>query len=201
MKKATKKLKRDIQRKIRKIKTNNSLEKIIKAKFTIDNYYNDNSNIIDTETLIDFYDYYNSDKEANFQFFFCLITTIIFSFIYDFIMNVKLANDFNALIKEEINMNKSFSLKAISIFAIVLFMLILIFIICWCIKIYHSNIINLSRRHNSYKTRTINVYHKDKLLEIIESRQKIEQNRVEYEMQNELHLDNRIEVYAIERID
>lgn len=200
MKKVTRKLKRDIQSKIIKIKTSNSVEKIIKAKFIIDNYYIKHSDTIETETLIDFYDYYNSDKEANYQFLFGLITTIIFSFVYDLIINVDFINKFKRLIVSEIKMNKSFGLTVISISTIILLMLFLTFMICWCIRIYHTHIINLSRRHNSYEARTINVYHKDKLLKIIESRQKIEQNRVEYEMRDKINFDYRIEVYTIERI-
>ena len=113
MKKKTKKLKKDVFKQINNMKTNNPIENVIRKKQVIDDYYMKNANSIDTETLIDFYDYFNSDKEASYQFFFGLITTIIFSFIYDIINNNDAVNSFINSVKIEFNKFDIVSLKII----------------------------------------------------------------------------------------
>ena len=201
MKKKTKKLKKDVFKQINNMKTNNPIENVIRKKQVIDDYYMKNANSIDTETLIDFYDYFNSDKEASYQFLFGLITTIIFSFIYDIISNNDTVNSFINSVKIEFNKFDKVSLKIMFLIILLLIILLIAFGLFYVITIYYKETIALSRTQNSYENHIINMYHKQTLNKIISSRQKVLENKAEYENREKLTLDHRIEVYTLERIE
>ena len=197
-------IRKQIKKGLNKISSTKQDELYILAreKVFLEEYYKNNSSNIDTTTFIDLYNYYSGTQKNLLSFFSELITTIGFTLVYEMLLSEEagIGNIILALFKlaEEARLLVA---KIVIVASTIIVALIMGVIVYSFTKNLYNRIEELFFMYNAYDKKELNEYHCKLLSQILLQREKIEQNRVEYELQEKLNLDYGIKKYTLEIID